>query len=783
MNIATHVRRRREWLLVPLLYAVVVAWVHRDVWRGKVGIGWDLIESYWPDLAFVAHEFARGNFPLWNPFERGGVPALGDPQAALFYPVQGLLALAAAASGDTPWLLIQIKELWHHWLAATLLYLFLRTRQLPWQAALTGGLVLLGSEPWFDFKSNNFLQAVAWAPLVWIAIDALVARPSWRRAAALAAALYLPASVGSPPGYFYALLLVLAYGAFRLACHLGARLGPQARGPDTISGLLRLGGYLALAAVLAVGTQLVFLMPVRELLAFSSRAVRTVDFAVGGQCDLRIVMGSLAAPYGPRAVHTGVLTLVLALAALLLGPRRDRGAPIFFLLSSILFIMLGGGPDTPLLRWLVVNLPGFGLFRASCRYLVAYPLCAAALAGYGMATLLDPRSRLRRPVVTVAVLGLLVVVGTALLLEAHGDVVRLRGSGLSPLLVAALTSAAALALVLLPRRQALAAGAILPLLLSLEAIETLRRHPGYQARPDSAASDRRRIVGLAGIEDLQYRVFDEFLLEQRAGSRLRLREMRGYTSVDPLSRVDYQRIVAATSPGSSRHLLGEYNVRYLFHGAHSTKGWSKHLLAGAPAALDPKRFRQLTPVIHQVLHPAPQLAWYGAVRRLPEADILPALAAARDQQGVRRQAFVDRGPAGQPAPPELARLESVKQPPPSVAGTVTSFDTDEVRATVVAPADGLVVLNEMMFPGWRVYVDDREQPAFTVDFCLRGVLVSAGTHRIRWVYTPTHFPLLLGLWALGLLTFIAAGAAALQRRRRQSPSRPGTDTAVASPMS
>jgi hypothetical protein len=774
MNIASHLRRRCEWYLVPLLYAVVVAWVYREVWRGKVGVGWDLIESYWPDLAFVAHELARGNFPLWNPFERGGVPALGDPQAALFYPVQGLLALGAAASGDTPWLLIQIKELAHHWLAAALLYLFLRTRQLPWQAALTAGLVFLTGEPWFEFKSNNFLQSVAWVPLVWVAIDAAIARPSWRRAAALAAALYLPASVGSPPGYFYALLLVSGYGAFRLVTHLGRELGPGARHPGTGAGLLRLGGCLGLAAVLALATQLVFLVPVRELLALSGRAVRTVDFAVGGACDLRIVAGSLAAPYGPGAVHTGLLTLVLALAALVLRPRRDAGAPIFFLLWAVLFLMLGAGSQTPLLRWLVVNLPGFGLFRASCRYLVAYPLCVAALAGYGMATLLDPRSRLRAPVVTVAALGALVAAGTALLLAVSGDVLRTRGSGLPPLLVVVLASAAALSLVLLPRRLALVAGAIWPLLLSLEASETLRRNTGYQPRPDSAEDDRQRIAGLAGLGTLEYRMFDEFLLEQRSGSRLRLREMRGYTSADPLARVDYQQIVAAARRSASLHLLGEYNVRYVFYGPHSTKGWSKHLLTGAPATLAPTRFRQLTPVIHEALHPAPQLAWYGAVRRVATADILPALAAARDQQGVRRLAFVDRGPPGPPPAPGLARLEAVgDKAPPSLAGKVTSFETDEVIGTVNAPADGLVVLNEMMFPGWRVYVDDREQPALTVDFCLRGVLVTRGTHRIRWVYTPTHFHLFLGLWTVGLFTFAASGAAALHRRRRRRSSKTG----------
>ena len=765
MKLASHLRRRREWFLVPLLYAVVVAWVYRDLFRGKVGIGWDLIESYWPDLSFVAHELGRGNFPLWNPFERGGVPALADPQPGLFYPGQWLLGLLGAALGDTPWSLIQLKELSHHWLAATLLYLFLRTRQLPWQAALIGGLTLLVSEPWFDFKSNNFLQSAAYAPLIWMATDALIARPSWRRGAALAAALYLPAAVGSPPGYFYTLLLVLPYGGFRLGVHLAAELRDgAARDPARRAALVRLAGCLGLAALLVLATQLVMMLPVRQLLALSDRAVRTVDFAVGGECDGRIVMGSLITPYGPRAAHCGILAALLGLAALL-RPTRDRGAPIFFLLASAFFVALGMGGQTPLLRWLVVNLPGFGMFRASCRYLVCHPVCLGALAAYGLSAVMDPRTRRWLGIVKLASLSLALLAGMAVLLVEHADSIKTRGIPWPALLAGAVVVAAVLALVLLPRRWALPLAGALPLLLSLEAIETLRRSPGFQQRPDEPAADRAKVSGLPGLFDLSYRVYDEFLLEQRAGSRLRLRELRGYTSIDPLSRLDYQQILGALSQPASLHVLGEYNVRYVLYGPHSTKGWTKKILPGAPDVVAPGRFRQVRPAIYEVVHPAPQVAWYGGALPVSRAQILPTLAGARDRAGVRRQVVLEAQAQEVMADRRLHRLAAIVDPPPAVPGKVTAFSTEEVSFTIDAPAEGVVVLNEMMFPGWKVEVDGREQSPLTVDFSLRGVVVSRGMHHIRWVFAPAGFSWQLGLWFLGLCTFIAAAGAAAHRHR------------------
>jgi uncharacterized membrane protein YfhO len=122
--------------------------------------------------------------------------------------------------------------------------------------------------------------------------------------------------------------------------------------------------------------------------------------------------------------------------------------------------------------------------------------------------------------------------------------------------------------------------------------------------------------------------------------------------------------------------------------------------------------------------------------------------------------------------PALAALAAAEgagnSAPPGIAGKVTSFETDKLLMEIDAPAAGVVVLNEMMFPGWRVFVDGQEQPALTVDSCLRGVVVTAGHHRIRWEYTPTHFNLFLGLWALGLLTVAAGGWSALARRRLSS---------------
>ncbi len=775
--VARNRRGRREWYLVPLFYSLVVAFLYREIWLGKVGIGWDLIESYWPDLSFFARELGRGNFPLWNPTERGGVPAHADPQNALFYPLQWLLAAWAIAIGETSWTIIQVKELFHHALAGTLLYLFCRTRKLPPLAALCAGLAMVLAETWVQLKSNNFLHAVAWTPLVWIATDAFFARPGARRAVALAAALYLPASVGSPPGYFYMLLTASLYGVYRAAEFVIVEVAARREGDAgmrrraLLRSLGRAAGGLALAAVLVAATQALLLLPVRDLLALSPRADRTVDFAVQGHSGPTKVWPALIAPLRDTyTAHCGLLTPVLCAVALLLRPRRDRGAPIFFAALGLFFLMLAFGPETPILRFLVINVPGFGLFRASARYLVPFPLAMGALAGYGMATLCEPRARLRERAALLGLIGLATIAVTVWLKRFEPELIFFAGWPQLPVLVAILLAAYIVAVALLPRDHAGTIAIAGIVLFYGIGEEVVRRDLGYHPRPDNLED----LAKVAKLDQLpESRIYDEFLLEQRAGSRLGLREFRGYPSEDPLSRLDYNEILAAATRPGGMPLLGEYNIRYVIYGAHSTKGWGRKRLPTFPDVAAPGRYKYLAPTIYEDRMAAPMIAWYGGVRRVKPAEVLPSLQAARDAKGVRKIAIVTEGSVPAALEPKVqALVTAAGAAPASVAGKLTQFGTETIDFEIDAPAAGVVVLNEFTFPGWQVYVDGRQEIPLTTDLALRGVLVDAGKHHVSWVYSPPRWPLLLGLWLAGMAAFLYVFVTALRARPSRTEAVP-----------
>lgn len=266
-RVRRHFARRGEWWWVPAFYTLAILWIYRDLWLQHgvaTGLGWDTIDTHGPDLDFFATEIREGRFSLWNPYDKGGYPVFCDPVFDRYYPFNWPFGVYGAAFG-TSWWLVQVKVLAHHVLGAALMHLFLRSRGLSVRAALVGGLGLIASAPLLTHKASNILWPMMWVPLVWLAIDFALARPSWRRGAAVAAALLPCITAGSPPGLFYSALMIAPYAIWRLATTL--RL-PERR---TRTELVQLAICIAVAGFVSLLVAAVTVLPTQELVALSAR--------------------------------------------------------------------------------------------------------------------------------------------------------------------------------------------------------------------------------------------------------------------------------------------------------------------------------------------------------------------------------------------------------------------------------------------------------------------------------------------------------------------------------
>ena len=743
-------RRRGEWLWAPALYLVTTLLLYRVLWWGYGGVrgyfGWDMLESYWGDLGFVATAFRQGEWPLWNPFDRAGYPFHADPQSGVYYPVTWLFAAVAALGDDTPAWLIQAKALAHFVLVGSLVHLYLRSRGLTKAVAVFGGVLAVASGPMVWHKASNVLWPQVWAPLVWLAIDRAVEGAGssswWRRSALLAVAVLLPAVAGSPPGFFYVMLAGGAYGAFRIVQAL--RAGPvNAR---------RLALTFGVAVAAAAPILALVYLPTRELIAYSPRAVRTLGYALdGGLAPGYVLAGWVAPQLGILGVYNSLLLPCFVLLAMVARSRADRWAPLFFVGFAAFFACLAFGPHTPLLGFLVKHAPGFGLFRVPPRYTILADVALIVVAAHGVAALLDAPGRRRLG----AALGCVAAVAIVVLAIRH-FAAPTASYGFS-FLVLALAAGLVTALFFAPR----ARGALVVALAALAYVDAAHGLDPFLkiTEPVPDPRNRRVLDGLDGVRT-EWRILDEFVMEHRPGSRYGVREMRGYIAGDPLEDLRYRDLMRRTA--ANPELLEAFNVRWILHGRHHRHGVNANNIKRPPP---PPHWKALDARRHEAQHPAPLVAWYGAVTVVAgPAQTLDAILASESPEGIRTHAIVEKPDI---PPTEAAALTALSDARPSVAGRLLSYGFNRIAVAIDAPADGLVVLNEKFFPGWQVTVDGHPATPIQTNSFLRGVLVQgAGHHDIVWTYRPPHHrPLALG--SLVSLTFFLVAAF---KRRREMPA-------------
>ena len=107
------------------------------------------------------------------------------------------------------------------------------------------------------------------------------------------------------------------------------------------------------------------------------------------------------------------------------------------------------------------------------------------------------------------------------------------------------------------------------------------------------------------------------------------------------------------------------------------------------------------------------------------------------------------------SPLELAALEEDWRPArPFTSAAVSEpvITNREVRLTAELDGDGLLVVTEQAFPGWKVYVDGEERSVLTADMIFRGVALGAGTHDVVFRYEPLSIR--VGTW----LSLVAAAS-------------------------
>jgi hypothetical protein len=758
---------------------VLLAWLAAALrWPlADMVVPWDSKNHFYPMLRHLGAAFANGEWPLWNPFHFSGHPTVADPQSLLFNPTMLLLAWLA------PDVSMQVFDLvvFAHLLIAGLATIGLFARRgWAWQGAvLAAVVVMLGGSAAGRLQHTGMILSYSLFPLAWLLLELMLARRSILFAilfGIVAAAM----AVGRDQVAFLCCLTLIGLAAADLLGDARPWQRIRSRLP-----VLVVAGATG-AALLAVPALLTL-----QLLSGSSRPQIGYGVAVMGSLPpqslatllMPDIFGSLRWSYdywGPSAstlaegtwtdrsiqyVYAGLVPIGLILALGLVGGRliaRDIRAVVVVGLVATIYAL---GHYTPLFEWAFDLVPGVSLYRrpADATFLVNVAVGIASgwlLHGFIAGGL--PARALRDGDVLGPVMVALAIVGAALALAAGLHFAMRAGQGpvAAREIAVALAGLAALLLLLrLGDRRPHLRPALAVLLVAVGSADLVMRNAAAslnaepsgryavfeQLPPDQLRGLRKLKAELAERNARGERPRVEILglpgAWQNAAMVLGIEDTLGY---NPLRLSDYERVVG---PGEN---AAEITLRQFprtfrgYGGRMASLLGLEYLVIDRPIETLPRHFPRFESPI--LIHGEGRMWIYrlqiGAPRAYFATRLLPVDCDRAIRQG-RIPAFEEGEEAliATTSIPDVVGDHGLRDPAtrPDAANAsvrIRGYRRNAVILTVETNRPGVLVLHDLFYPGWQVFVDGERRPVLRVNLLFRGVELDPGRHRIEFRFRP-----------------------------------------------
>ncbi len=671
-------------------------------------------------VAFGAYQyqrFAAGEVPLWNPYNNGGLPFIGDTQAAVFYPPRLLTIALSRLAGGWSYHALELEMAVHVLACSLMMYALVRRMTADSSGSIFGGFVAAVIASYGGFLQSYpplqlaLLEAAIWLPLAVLGIVEAtrdnIPNPRWLLLSGLA--LGVSWMAGHPQTSFFLTYLLVAFFAYR--CY-----AQRYRLPTLLGGIILFGA-------ISGGLAAVQLLPGFEYLSHTARAGMGFDAKGNGfpfQDLVQFVLPNVVSQWSP--LFAGISGLALALIALW---RRLPGT-IFWGLVIIISLGLSLGANSPVFALLYNIVPGMRFFRGQERaaYLVSFSL--AILAGLGAAHLatwdrLQDFKAARRIqqalLVTTALLGGLAVLVIVLAAGSPDDYGKFVGLFAFSAVSAGLVYAAIRWLLTAPQ-ESLRWG-VLGIVLIFE-LFTLSMDAEFNYDPvppgeQLSMTPPALVAAALADQDTPFRVDGFRALHDNYGSLYQIADMRG---ISPLFLEGPFALINGDLINPRAWEL--FAVRYVY------TDWNELPVQSEIIASGSDRYGEVN--MHRLSDPRPFAHLVYDARVV--ADDEQARAALSDPTlDVRRTAIIDRE----------AGIDLEGGADDDGTASVTVFAPERFVIDVRTNQNALLTLAHPAYPGWTVRIDGAETPILTAYGALSAAAVPAGAHTIEFVYNPLSY--------------------------------------------
>ncbi|MCY4020602.1 MAG: YfhO family protein [Chloroflexi bacterium] len=695
-------------------------------------------------VAFAGYQYQRlsqGEIPLWNPYNNGGLPFIGDTQAAVFYPPRWITIALSSLAGGWTYNALQLEMTAHVLVYSLLMYLFVRRlslrREFSSLAALAAAIVIAyggytGSYPPLQLA---ILEAAIWFPLAGLGIlEATRTKElSYPYVALAGSALGLSWLAGHPQTSWFMTYVLCAYFAYR---SYQQKIGRRA---------FLLGGIGF--GLVAFCVSAVTLLPGIEYLLHTSRAGLGFEQKGNGfpiQDLAQIVFPGSVSLWSPLYIGLPALFFIAVAAC------RNAGESRFWLAAASVGLILSFGANSPFYHLAYNLVPGLRFFRGQERAAFVVANSLAIAVAYGVVAAGNWSNHLHRQRAlrwwrNAAALVIAVALGAFVLWM--GDSLRW-----SPFFNIASRSAAIMALgapvlfAFAGRRHQSIAGIALIVLIAFDLFSVSQDHPGtYEPIPSPSQMAMAPPPLVQAVLDepdggQPFRVDGFRGLEGNFGSLYGLMDMRG---ISPLFLEGPYHIIHRDYVNNP--LAWElFAVKFVYSGSETLSVPSTIVASGkdSDGVVHAHRLDDPRPFAHLVSH----------------ADVVDSDSFARALMDDPR--YDPRSKVVLQSAPKL----NLPNHQTSGSAIVQSYREEEIVIEVEAADNAILSIAQPHYVGWAAQLDGRPVEILRAYGGLSAVEIPAGHHALQLRYNPLSYAIGFVLSGFAWLGFALLAVVKLLRR-------------------
>lgn len=729
--------------LTPVFFLALAVCIPfgKVILSGQSLFGSDFLLQFYPWKKFLYDAVsAEGSLPFWNPYLFSGTPFIANIQASMFYPL-GLLYYLLPT--DMAYLYTTIL---HCVIGAVFMYAFLRSLKCSRAGSFLSGFVFIFNGYFMAHLYAghlSFVQNYVWIPLILLLGKKFMEGRGLKYA--ISGGMVLGAQIlgGFPQIAFYTIFCVL------FLCLYHTCLGFSARGSSYV---LTMWSGTALLFIIGFLISALQLLPTYEFIELSTRAggvdysFATMDslpprnlltflfpMLFGSPVDGTYWISSTTWEFWEFCGYVGIATVVVVC----LAARRlllDRMG-LFFLLLILTSLFLSFGKYNPFYP-LIYRLPGFHNFRIPAQILFLFVFSMAVLSGKALDIVRNQnlfRKRARGTFMVILALVLPLVIWSCAFpgefcgfISTHIQSVR---EGAKPvpligyvvshtLLVSCSIFLAALILLYLHHRKSVSSSMFaaaficlamldlgsfsFPMIRGFDLQRLLKKGETLAPLVDSSRISRSAVAGRCIIAN--------------AGLWYGFQDIQGYDPMILRRYVEYVNKSQGLPPDNAvvnLHYIRDFNSRLI-----------RMLNLEYVVLCQAGRLGKTEPFIPRCLVVHRMIMKNG--NEILDFMMGPGF-------DPRKTVVFETGQA----PVDFSPGEPVK------AGTDTCkiirYQNDEISMISNLSAPGFLVMSEINYPGWEVYVDGERMEIFTGNYLFRTVPLGKGHREVRFMFNPSSF--------------------------------------------